>query len=60
MKAQVSLGKCIDTQRPSLLTYTNYGCRKDSDQELDLWFPWICQHGRFNVIGVFCTYEINN
>ena len=48
MKAQVSLGKCIDTQDLHCSHIQIMDVEKDSDQELDLWFPWICQHGVFN------------
>ena len=53
MKAQVSLGKYIDTQDPHCSHIQIMDVEKDSDQELDLWFLWICQHGRFNCYWSF-------
>ena len=56
MKAQGSLGKGIDTQDPHCSHIQTTDVEKDSDQELDLWFPLICQHGRFNCYWSFFAH----
>ena len=50
MKAQVSLGKCIDTQDPHCSHIQIMDVEKDSDQELDLWFPCYVSMGVLIVI----------
>ena len=60
MKAQVGLGKCKDTQDPHCSHIQIMDVEKDSDQELVLWFPLICQYVRFNCYWNVLQYKINN